>query len=366
MAQMNAGEKNAPINRWPLVLGVIASLGMLLYLLEPILLPFVLGALIAYLGDPLVDYLEHKNCNRTAGVALVFLFFSGIVLLGLALAVPALLHQLDVLIQKIPQIYQWLTQVASPWLQQRLNLPAGQLPQVDWSGQLADNWQSLGKMTAQTLRQITGSGMGVLLWLANLALVPVVAFYLMRDWDILMDRALNVFPLAWQDSATHLVGEADEVVGAFLRGQFLVMCALGVIYGTGLWLVGVQLALLLGLLAGLASIVPYLGFFVGIVASGIAAYFQSQDLTMLVWVALVFGVGQLVESMILTPILVGDRIGLHPVAVIFVLMAGAQLAGFIGVVLALPVAAVIMVFMRHAVLHYRSSDIYSGLDTDGE
>jgi predicted PurR-regulated permease PerM len=150
------------------------------------------------------------------------------------------------------------------------------------------------------------------------------------------------------------------VVGAFLRGQFLVMCALGAIYSAGLWLVGLQLAMLLGLIAGLSSIVPYLGFMVGIVASLIAAYAQFNDWTMLLWVVLVFGVGQAVESMLLTPILVGDRIGLHPVAVIFVLMAGAQVAGFVGVVLALPVGAVIMVFLRHALQHYRSSELYGG------
>jgi predicted PurR-regulated permease PerM len=155
-----------------------------------------------------------------------------------------------------------------------------------------------------------------------------------------------------------MVSEGDEVVGAFLRGQFVVMCALGLLYTVGLWMVGVELALLLGFIAGLASIVPYLGFIVGISASLLAAWVQFQEFLPLVYVALVFGVGQLVESMVLTPILVGDRIGLHPVAVIFALMAGGQLAGFVGVVVALPVAAVIMVFARHAVDHYRRSELY--------
>jgi predicted PurR-regulated permease PerM len=218
----------------------------------------------------------------------------------------------------------------------------------------------VGKFTAQSLKRITGSGANLLLSLANLALVPVVAFYLMRDWNLLLDKALGIIPLSWQQRTSELAGEADEVVGAFLRGQFLVMCALGAIYSAGLWLVGLQLAMLLGLIAGLSSIVPYLGFMVGIVASLIAAYAQFNDWTMLLWVVLVFGVGQAVESMLLTPILVGDRIGLHPVAVIFVLMAGAQVAGFVGVVLALPVGAVIMVFLRHALQQYRSSELYGG------
>ena len=143
------------------------------------------------------------------------------------------------------------------------------------------------------------------------------------------------------------------------------MCALGVLYTIGLWMVGIELALLLGFIAGLASIVPYLGFIVGIAASLTAAWLQFFDWIPLIYVGLVFGAGQMVESMILTPILVGDRIGLHPVAVIFALMAGGQLAGFVGVVVALPVAAVVMVFARHAVAHYRRSSLY-GRDSEAE
>jgi predicted PurR-regulated permease PerM len=354
-------EAQALVSRWPLALAVAVGLGLLLYLLEPILMPFVLGALAAYLGDPVVDSLERHRLNRTLGVVIVFVVYTVVVMLALAFLMPLLLQQLDSLVNKIPQIYQWVTDVVVPWVRQRLDLPLSKLPALDWSDQLADHWQSLGKVTAQALKKISGSGVNLLLLLANLALVPVVAFYLMRDWDLLMAKALNMLPLAWQDKTAYMVGEADEVVGAFIRGQLLVMCALGLIYGIGLWLIGVQLALLLGLISGLASIVPYLGFAVGIVSSCIAAYVQFGEWTVLLWVFLVFGIGQAVESMVLTPVLVGDRIGLHPVAVIFALMAGGQLAGFIGVVAALPVAAVIMVFLRHAVSHYRSTDIYGGL-----
>ena len=308
----------------------------------------------------MVDYLERFKLTRTAAVVVVFILFTAILVAGTLVAIPVLLQQLDAMIMKVPEIYAWMTKVAVPWLQQRLSVPAAHLPEIDWSGQLADNWKSLGRMTATTLKKLTGSGAGLLLWLANLALVPVVAFYLMRDWDRVLDKSLNMLPKVWQQEFSSMVTEADEVVGAFLRGQFLVMCALGVLYGTGLWLVGVQLAFLLGLIAGLASIVPYLGFVVGISASFVAAYAQFGEWTALLWVALVFGIGQAVESMVLTPVLVGDRIGLHPVAVIFALMAGGQLAGFVGVLMALPVAAVIMVFARHAVAYYRASEVYAG------
>lgn len=353
-------DQNSVISRWPLALVAIFALGLLLYLLQPILLPFVLGALIAYLGDPLVDVLERRRVNRTLGVIIVFVLFTTVSVAVIGLALPMLLQQLDLLLQKIPAVYQWLRQALIPWVQQQLGVYAVNLPQIDWSGELADNWESLGKVTAQTIRKLTGSGAGLLLILANLALVPVVAFYLMRDWDVLVGRALRMLPVAWQDNTSHMVREADEVVGAFIRGQFLVMCSLAAIYSVGLWMVGLQLAFLLGLIAGSASIVPYLGFMVGIIASCIAAYAQFHEWGMLLWVVLVFGIGQALESMVLTPVLVGDRIGLHPVAVIFVLMAGGQIGGVVGVLAALPVAAVLMVFLRHALAHYRASDLYGG------
>lgn len=351
-------EAGSTINRWPLVLAAVVAFGLMFYLLQPILLPFVLGTLIGYLGDPLVDRLERYHLNRTLGVIVVFVLMSAIIVGSILFLVPLILDQVDALIRKIPQIYHWATQVLAPWAQQRFGLPAGTLPQWDWSGQLADNWQSLGKIMAQTGKKLTSSGAAILMGLASLALVPVVAFYLLRDWDILMAKLLRMIPMAWQERTSIVVGEADEVVSAFIRGQFIVMCALGIIYSSGLWLIGVQLALLLGLIAGLASLVPYLGFMVGIVASLFAAWFQFHDWSVLMWVVLVFGVGQAIESMVLTPVLVGDRIGLHPVAVIFALMAGGQVAGFIGIVVALPVAAIIAVFARHGVDHYRASDVY--------
>ncbi|WP_439106961.1 AI-2E family transporter [Congregibacter sp.] len=351
-----------PVNRWPLIFAVFAVLGLLFYLLQPILLPFVLGALIGYLGDPLVDRVEERGGSRTLGVILVFLFFTSLSLVGLFYAVPMLLQQLDGLVGRIPLVYAWLRDVAVPWLQSRTLVTGASLPQIDWSAELLENWQSLGKVTASTVSRITGSGLGLLLSLANIALVPVVAFYLMRDWDDIAERVLRLMPKAWQAGTLQMVGEADEVVGAFLRGQFIVMCALGALYAVGLWIVGLELALLLGLIAGLASIVPYLGFIVGITASLIAAWLQFHEPLPLVYVGLVFGAGQLIESMMLTPVLVGNRIGLHPVVVIFALMAGGQIAGFVGVVVALPVAAVIKVFASHALVHYRNSAIYAALD----
>ncbi len=189
-------------------------------------------------------------------------------------------------------------------------------------------------------------------------LVPVVTFYLLRDWDVMIAKVRGVLPRAWEPTAVALARECDEVVSAFIRGQLLVMLALGFCYTLGLMLVGLDLALLIGVLAGLASIVPYLGLVLGVAAAAVAALVQFGDWVPLVWVALVFVLSQMLEGMYLTPKLVGDRIGLHPVVVIFAVMAGGQLFGFTGVLLALPVSAVIMVLLRHVHERYRASRYY--------
>jgi predicted PurR-regulated permease PerM len=184
-------------------------------------------------------------------------------------------------------------------------------------------------------------------WLASALLVPVVTFYLLLDWEKLLVRALTLLPPRRRGQAMSLARETDEVLGSFLRGQLLVMAALATVYAIGLTLVGLDLALPIGILAGLVSFVPYLGFILGLLSATIAAWLQFQDIIMLLGVALVFLLGQVLESLWLTPKLVGGRIGLHPVAVIFAVMAGGQLFGFTGILLALPAAAVLKIWLRH-------------------
>lgn len=192
-----------------------------------------------------------------------------------------------------------------------------------------------------------------------MVLIPVVTFYLLRDWDILMAKIRRLLPRKREALTIQLLGECHEVLGAFMRGQLLVMLALGIVYAVGLMSIGLELGLLIGLLAGLASLVPYLGFVVGISAALVAGLFQfGVEWYPLLGIVVVFSIGQMLEGMLLTPLLVGDRIGLHPVAVIFAILAGGQLFGFTGVLLALPVAAVIMVLLRHVHELYKESDMY--------
>lgn len=341
-------------------LGGVLLLCWLLYQLHPILSPFLVGMLLAYLGDPLVDRLERLGLSRTWGVVAVFTLFSLILLALLLVLVPMLGRQLVRLYELAPQMLDWLQNSALPWVQAKLGLPQGfwrfdKLKEVI-SGHLGQTTDVVGVLLASA----TASGLALVGWIGNLLLIPVVGFYLLRDWDLMMAKLRGLLPRNREGLVLKLTGECHEVLGAFIRGQLLVMLALGVIYSVGLMAIGLDLGLLIGLLAGLASIVPYMGFVVGFGSAVAAALFQfgGFELYPLIGVAVVFGIGQLLEGMLLTPLLVGDRIGLHPVAVIFAILAGGQLFGFTGVLLALPVAAVIMVLLRHAHDLYKLSQLY--------
>jgi len=343
------------------LVGFLLVAGLLLWALHPILAPFLLGGLIAYLGDPLVDRLEARGYGRTGGVVLVFILITLLTTLLLLVGVPLLIDQLDQAIRKLPLLYRWVSESLLPLIHEQISVSPVSLPSIDWEAELTARWQSIGKWVASSVAGLTRSGLGVIAATINLALIPVVAFYLMRDWDATMASLLNLVPVAWQEQLAVMVREADEVLGAFIRGQLLVMLAQSCLYSAGLWVVGLEFALILGTVAGVASIIPYAGAVIGVGSSLAVASVQSGgDLTFLALVAGVFAVGQLLESFFLTPWLVGDRIGLHPVMVIFALMAGGQLAGFTGILLALPVAAVVLVFCRHAIAYYRRSDAYQG------
>jgi len=331
----------------------------LTYLLAPVLMPFAVALMLAYLGDPLTDRLERFKLSRTQAVSVVF--FAMTLALGLILLwlLPQLEHQLERFIASLPAYAEWLNQSAIPWLHQRFNLDIKPLETQAAVNLIKSHWQTAGGAATVLLRSLSDSGGMILAWIMNLLLVPVVTFYLLRDWDSLMAKLHDLLPRRIAPTIAGLAGEFDAVLSAFVRGQFYVMLALGAVYSIGLGLTGLDLALLIGMTAGLVSFVPYLGAIVGIVSASLAAVLQFHDAAHLVWVLAVFGVGQLLEGMLLTPMLVGDKIGLHPVAVIFAIMAGGQLFGFLGILLALPAASVIMVMLRHAHDGYKDSEFYS-------
>jgi predicted PurR-regulated permease PerM len=246
-----------------------------------------------------------------------------------------------------------------PGVAARLGIDPAAIDLASIQTAISQHFDKTGGVMAKIFSSVTSSGVAMLAWLANLVLIPVVTFYLLRDWDIMMARIREMLPRQYEPVIVKLAKESDEVLAAFLRGQFMVMLALGIIYTTGLWFIDLKLALLIGMLAGLVSFVPYLGFILGILAASIAVLLQTGELMQLIPVFIVFGVGQALEGMVLTPLLVGDRIGLHPVAVIFAVLAGGQLFGFVGILLALPVAAVLAVMLRHAHLQYRASSMFN-------
>lgn len=331
---------------------------LFVYLLSPILAPFLVGALLAYVGDPLVDWLETRKLPRTAAVCIVFVSLSLALVLALLLLIPLLGQQIDTLIEKLPHWIFFMQEKLLPWIEHRFGVSMAALSIDQLTAMLSGHWQQAGDVVAVVLKQVSQSALAFFGWIANVTLIPVVAFYLLRDWDLMIAKLHDLLPRTIEGVVGRLARECDEVLSAFLRGQLLVMLALGVIYSVGLTIVGVDLALLLGTLAGLAAVVPYMGFIVGIVASGIAAYLQFQEWLPLLYVAIVFGFGQMLEGMVLTPMLVGDKIGLHPVAVIFAIMAGGQLAGFVGVLLALPLAAIVMVLLHYLHERYKDSALY--------
>src|SRR5471030_31939 len=352
----------ADTRRW-FWLGGVVLLCVFVWLLHPILTPFLVALLLAYLFDPLVDRLEKFGLSRTWGVVTVFALFTLIFTALLLVLVPLLAKQLFRLYELAPQMLDWLQHTALPWAQSKFGLSDNFWKFDKVKSAISEHMGQTGDIVGVVLSQATASSLALIGFVANLLLVPVVSFYLLRDWDLMTAKIRSLLPRDREARIVSLAGECHDVLGAFMRGQLLVMLALGVIYAGGLMLVGLELGLLIGLLAGLAAIVPYMGFVIGIGAAMIAGLFQFHgDLYPMLGIVAVFMVGQALEGMVLTPLLVCDRIGLHPVAVIFAILAGGELFGFTGVLLALPLAAVIMVLVRHVHDLYKDSDMYSGVD----
>ena len=333
------------------------------WLLSPILTPFVLGALLGWLGDPLVDRIERRGHSRNLGVGVVYGLMVLVVLAALLVLVPLLERQVSTLVQAGPEYRDWFLQTALPWLEKKTGMDLLVWLDTDriyeW---VSEHWRQAGGFAATMFGYVSRSGMAVIAWVANIVLLPILTFYFLRDWDIFVERVASLVPRDHLGTVSRLARDSNEVLAAFLRGQIVVMIALGTIYAVGLQLVGLKLGLLIGMVAGLISFIPYLGATTGVVLAVVAALVQAQgfDLQLLLLVGVVFVVGQMLESYVLTPRIVGDKIGLHPMAVIFAIMAGGQLFGFLGMLMALPVAAVANVLLRYAKDRYRQSDLYTG------
>jgi predicted PurR-regulated permease PerM len=343
---MNARAPNLRVN-WMIA---IALVGWLLWLLAPVLTPFVASALLAYIGDPLADRLQKLRMPRTVAVVSVFLFTFVAISLLVLLVVPLIKTQVGAFLSALPGIISQAEQVWLPNITDILGIDASE--DVGLAAFIARYSDMAGNWAGTVLLSLTRGGGALAAAVISLFLIPILTFYLLRDWDLIIRRLGALVPSRQHETVFRLARETDDVLGAFLRGQLLVMTGLAIIYSSGLTLIGLDFAIAIGVVAGLVSFVPYLGFVFGILLAGLTVVLEPDPLLKLLGVVATFSIGQFIEGSVLTPKLVGDRIGLHPVIVIFAVAAGGQLFGFFGILLALPAAAVISVLVRFAYIQY--------------
>ena len=344
------------------ILAGIALILWVLYLLKPVVLPFIGAFLVAYLFSPLVDKLHKIGLPRWLSISAVFIGIGVVITLAFWYLVPLIWEQLMYAKNSIPSGIHWANYKFLPWLSDSFNLVPMELDVDQISAAIMEYVQT--NYSADSIQamiaKLAQSGLNFIQIGGTVVLIPIIAFYFLLDWDRMLDSFRRLIPRRYEEQTLVIVKECHSVLGAFVKGQFLVMVLLGVVYAMGLQLIGLEVGLIIGMVAGLCSIIPYLGFAVGIIAAVIASLFQfGIDWMQLLLVGVVFMIGQAVEGYILQPFLLGDKIGLSPVAVVFAVLAGAQLGGILGMLIALPVAAVIVVLLRHAREFYENSPMYS-------
>jgi predicted PurR-regulated permease PerM len=336
----------------------LATAGFLfvLWALGNVILPFLVGGAIAYFLDPVADRLERMGLSRVLATVVIFVFLLGIVILALLVIIPLLIQQTNDLVESAPDLFNQLR----TWLTERFpNIMDTGSPLRQSLISIGETIQSRG---GELLQQVLSSAAGVVNVLVFVVVVPVVAFYMLLDWDRLIARIDELLPRDHADTIRTLAGQIDRTLASFIRGQGTVCLILGTFYAVALMVVGLQFGLVVGLIAGLLTFIPYVGALVGGALSvGLALFQFWGDWWMIVAVAAIFQIGQMVEGNILTPNLVGSSVGLHPVWLIFALSAFGTLFGFVGMLVAVPVAAAIGVLVRFAIEQYKDGLLYRGL-----
>ncbi len=345
---------------------ISAASGFVLWLLAPVLTPFVVAAILAYALTPLVDACQRLGRGRLPrflAVLVVELLFLVIMLGIVLLVVPILAKELPLMRAQVPVLLDDLNTSLKPFFAQF---------GVNFSMDVTSIKAFVLKYLSANFEDAFGSAMKSLklggsvafALIGNAVMIPVALFYLLMDWRAFVARALEFVPPRLRGSYDAFTSEADAVLGQYLRGQLLVMLVMAVFYSSGLALFGLDLALPIGIFTGLAMFVPYVGFGLGLVLATLAGFLEFASTAgpgkALLMVAVVYGLGQIIEGLYLTPRLVGERIGLHPLAVIFALLAFGQILGFVGVLIALPASAVLLVAMRRIRASYMASELYQG------
>jgi len=354
----HAARRPLTLRHYAWLIGAALVIIAMLHWLGPVLTPFLVGTILAYLGTPIVQRAKARGVPRTlATVAVVLLF--GLILAGLFFVlIPLIQSEVVLASRRFPDLIALLSNTVAPWLDEHFGIKVS-LDIAAIRDFLAENADTAQELSLRVLSGVKTGGLIVLSLLINLALIPVVMFYVLRDWNMLWQRLDDLLPRAWRAKAKKIARDIDLVLAEFLRGQMLVMVVLACYYAVGLKIVGLDRALSIGILTGLLVFIPYVGFGLGLILGVVAAALQWHGLPGFVAVLAVYGVGQLLENYVLIPWLIGDRIGLHPLAVIFALLAFGQLFGFAGILLALPISAALLVGLRHLRNAYVVSPIYN-------
>ena len=350
----STGFANPRMWAW-LVIALIAA--WLVWLLSPILAPFLAGAIFAYMLNPLVNRLEGRYVGRTLAVVLVLIFATVALVAILLVILPLFYKEAVSMSERLPDFLAWLNTKLAPWVRAKFGVSVQF--DLDTVKQLtAQLLQSDQGLMPRLLGSLQIGGLALLGVSIKLLLVPVVLFYLLRDWNDLIYRIDRTIPRHRLSQVRSIAREVDAVLAEFLRGQMVVILVMVCYYSLALWGAGLQFALPIGIITGGLVFIPYVGAFIGFLLGTVSALLQFDSFTGVLFVWLAFGIGQVLEGMAVTPLLVGKRIGLHPVAVIFALLAFGQVFGFFGVLLALPASAVLLVGMRRMGRAYLASPLY--------
>ena len=344
------------------VVGAALIVVLSLHFLGPVLTPFLIGAIFAYLGTPLVDAMQKRGISRTLATTLTVLLF-GLAVFGILLVlIPLVRAEVGLAMKKLPDLLSRFAAFAGPWLEENFGIVVA-LDLASLREFVVEHIEEARAYSGRIFQGLKAGGLFVLSILVNAVLIPVVMFYVLRDWKMLWRRFFGLVPRRWRWKTREIVVQVDQVLAEFLRGQGMVMGSLALYYAIGLSIAGLQFALPIGILTGLLVFIPYIGFGTGLVLGMLAALLQWNGVSGFLAVVAVYGVGQILENYVLIPWLIGDRIGLHPLAVIFALLAFGTLFGIAGVLLALPASAIILVGLRQLRRLYRQSPLY-GDDPD--
>ena len=351
------GHRPIAARQYLWIAGAAIVLFLALRWLGPVLTPFLIGAILAYLGTPMVDALERRGIHRGVGTTLTVAVFGILIAALFVVLVPLVQAELSLAVKRLPELAERTLSRFIPWIEANLGIKLA-LDLATIRNFVVENMDSVRDLGLKLWSGVRSGGALLVAILVNLALIPVVMFYLLRDWKLIIDRFDGLVPRRWEALVHTIARQIDEVLAEFLRGQLSVMLVLAAYYAIALSIAGLDHAIAIGILTGLLVFIPYVGFGLGLVLGTVAALLQWTGWPFFVAVLAVYGVGQLVENYVLVPWLVGDRIGLHPLAVIFALLAFGQLFGFAGVLLALPLSAALLVGLRHLRAAYVASPLY--------